>query len=162
MSAQDLEQRARELLAAEYERDGKAGAADHIRTQPLLPNKARAIRAIAAALCQQPAPVDLSLLNQAYAQGWIAAAEWCAEQHLISDIGSQAYAEEQDRRLLFIIDNSGKAHVLARGWFHRLPDGDYEIFDEAGACCCDDCIPCLIIAQCAAHQRDLGVEASPK
>lgn len=57
MSAQDLEQRARELLAAEYERDGKIGSADHIRTQPLLPNKARAVRAIIAALRQQPAPV---------------------------------------------------------------------------------------------------------
>lgn len=57
MSAQDLEQQARELLAAEYERDGKAGSADHIRTQPLMPNKARAVRAIAAALRQQPAPV---------------------------------------------------------------------------------------------------------
>lgn len=55
MNAQDLEQRARELLAAEYERDGKAGAAAHIRTQPLLPNKARAIRAIVAALRQQGA-----------------------------------------------------------------------------------------------------------
>ena len=54
---EDEEQRALEFLAAEYERDGKAGAADHIRTQPLLPNKARAVRAIAAALRQQPAPV---------------------------------------------------------------------------------------------------------
>lgn len=54
MSAQDLEQQARELLAAEYERDGKVGSANHIRTQPLLPNKARAVRAIAAALRQQP------------------------------------------------------------------------------------------------------------
>lgn len=57
MSAQDLEQRARGFLAAEYERDGKAGSANHIRTQPLLPNKARALRAIVAALRQQPAPV---------------------------------------------------------------------------------------------------------
>lgn len=55
MSAQDLEQQARELLAAEYERDGNMGSAEHIRTQPLLPNKARAVRAIAAALRQQPA-----------------------------------------------------------------------------------------------------------
>lgn len=54
MNTQDLEEkRAREFLAAEYERDGKAGAAEHIRTQPLQPNKARAIRAIAAALRQQ-------------------------------------------------------------------------------------------------------------
>lgn len=57
MSGQDLEQRARELLAAEYERDGKTGSAEHIRTQPLLPNKARAVRAIVAALRQQPACV---------------------------------------------------------------------------------------------------------
>lgn len=57
MSAHDLEQRALEFLAAEYERDGKAGSAHHIRTQPLLPNKARAVRAIAAALRQQSAPV---------------------------------------------------------------------------------------------------------
>lgn len=40
----NLEQQARELLAAEYGRDGKAGSAEHIRTQPLLPNKARAVR----------------------------------------------------------------------------------------------------------------------
>lgn len=52
----NLEQQARELLAAEYERDGKPGSAEHIRTQTLLPNKARAVRAIAAALRQQPAP----------------------------------------------------------------------------------------------------------
>lgn len=64
MSAQDLEQRARELLAAEYERDGKAGSAEHIRTQPLLPNKARAVRAIVAALRQQPAPVDLEQVDR--------------------------------------------------------------------------------------------------
>lgn len=55
MSAQDLEQRALEFLAAEYERDGKAGSAEHIRTQPLFPNKARAVRAIAAALRQRQA-----------------------------------------------------------------------------------------------------------
>lgn len=61
MSAQDLEQRARVLLAAEYERDGKAGSADHIRTQPLLPNKARAVRAIVAALRQQPVVDDASM-----------------------------------------------------------------------------------------------------
>lgn len=53
MNTQDLEQRALEFLAAEYERDGKAGSAHHIRTQPLQPNKARAVRAIAAALRQQ-------------------------------------------------------------------------------------------------------------
>lgn len=58
MSAQDLEQQARELLAAEYERDGKAGSAEHIRTRPLLPNKARAVRAIVAALRQQPVVDD--------------------------------------------------------------------------------------------------------
>lgn len=57
MNEQELEQRAREFFAAEYERDGKTGAAEHIRTQPLLPNKNRAVRAIAAALRQQPAPV---------------------------------------------------------------------------------------------------------
>ena len=57
MNTQDLEQQAREILAAEYERDGKAGSAKHIRTQPLLPNKARAVRAIVAALRQQTAAV---------------------------------------------------------------------------------------------------------
>lgn len=50
MNAQDLGQQARELLAVEHERDGKAGSAEHIRTQPLQPNKARAVRAIVAAL----------------------------------------------------------------------------------------------------------------
>lgn len=57
MNARDLEKLALEFLAVEYERDGKTGSANHIRTQPLLPNKARAVRAIVAALRQQPAPV---------------------------------------------------------------------------------------------------------
>ena len=63
----NVEQRALEFLAAEYERDGKAGSAEHIRTQPLLPNKARAVRAIAAALRHQPAPVDLEQFREAVA-----------------------------------------------------------------------------------------------
>lgn len=62
----NTEQLALEFLAAEYERDGKAGSAEHIRTQPLLPNKARAVRAIAAALRQQPAPVvDEAMVERA-------------------------------------------------------------------------------------------------
>lgn len=40
---------------------------------------------------------------------------------------------------------SGEA-VLARGWFHRLPDGDYDFHDEASGAGkdCDGCIPCVI------------------
>lgn len=72
MSVQDLEQRARELLAAEYERDGKAGAAAHIRTQPLLPNKSRAVRAIAAALRQQP-EISADDARMARALEWVRA-----------------------------------------------------------------------------------------
>lgn len=36
--------------------------------------------------------------------------------------------------------------VLARGWFHRLPDGDYDFHDEASGAGkdCDGCIPCMI------------------
>ena len=85
MSAQDLEQRARELLAAEYERDGKAGSADHIRTHPLLPNKARAIRAIVTALSHQPAHV-VDDARMARALEWIRASAWSgndqAQEHL--------------------------------------------------------------------------------
>lgn len=64
-ASEDEEQHAREFLAAEYEKDGKTGSAEHIRTQPLLPNKARAVRAIAAALRQQPAPaLDDAMADQ--------------------------------------------------------------------------------------------------
>lgn len=100
MSAQDLEQRARELLAAEYERDGKAGAADHIRTQPLLPNKARAVRAIVAALRQQPAPVDLKQFR-------LPVQEWKDKVLLPRWYHDDQRHDEADR-LLSIIDNAGK------------------------------------------------------
>ena len=53
-SGQDqLDQRAREFLARQYDLDGKHGSAEHIRTAAvLMPNKARAVRAIAEALGQ--------------------------------------------------------------------------------------------------------------
>lgn len=105
MSAQDLEEkRAREFLAAEYERDGKTGSADHIRTQPLLPNKDRAVRAIVAALRQQPAPVDLEQFREAVeclcnGAGSMSSAEW-------------ARRDAERKRLLALIDNAGKVGHL--------------------------------------------------
>lgn len=96
----DIEHKARELLAAEYERDGKAGAADHIRTQPLLPNKARAVRAIAAALRQQPAPVDLEQFREAV-ECWRDAALPA------NSVDAERVAEAD--RLLSIIDSAGSA-----------------------------------------------------
>lgn len=65
MSAQDLEQKARDLLAAEYERDGKAGAAEHIRTQPEV-DDARMARALEAARCGL-APEHVSAIEEAIA-----------------------------------------------------------------------------------------------
>lgn len=43
----------------------------------------------------------------------------------------EANRKAEAKRLLSIIDSAGKVEVLARGWFHRLPDGDYDIHDEA-------------------------------
>lgn len=99
MNAQDLNQRALEFLAVEYERDGKAGSAHHIRTQPLLPNKARAVRAVAAALRQQSAPVDLAQFREAV-ECWRDAALPA------NDVEAERKAEAN--RLLSIIDNAGK------------------------------------------------------
>lgn len=52
-------------------------------------------------------------------------------------------------RLLSIIDSAGKveAQVLARGWFHRLPDGDYDFHDEASGAGndCSECVRCAIV-----------------
>lgn len=95
----DLEQQARELFAVEYERGGKIGAAEHIRTQPLLPNKARAVRAIAAALRQQPAPVDLKQFREAVVCWYDAALP-------ANDVEVERKVEA--KRLLSIIDSAGK------------------------------------------------------
>lgn len=66
MSAQDLEQRARDLLAAEYN-DSNPDYAEFLRShsQPPFADDERAIRAIVAALRQQPAPVDLEQFREA-------------------------------------------------------------------------------------------------
>ena len=94
----NVEQRALEFLAAEYERDGKAGSAEHIRTQPLLPNKARAVRAIAAALRHQPAPVDLEQFREAVGLMLIFGRD---DEHA------------RAKRLLALIDSAGKVEVDA-------------------------------------------------
>lgn len=53
--------------------------------------------------------------------------------------------------------------VLARGWFHRLPDGDYEIHDEASGAGkdCDGCVPCAIVTAPPATSDQSG-EAMPR
>lgn len=141
----NAEQRALEFLAAEYERDGKTGSAEHIRTQPLLPNKARAVRAIVAAIRQQQAPTDLEQFREAVE---------CWRDAALPANDVEAKRKAESKHLLSIIDSAGKVEVLARGWFHRLPDGDYDIHDEASGAGkdCDGCIPCLIVAQDATHQ----------
>ena len=107
MNAQDLEQRARKLLAAEYERDGKNGSADHIRTQPLLPNKARAVRAIAAALRQQPAPV-VDDARMARALEWVRDATegdaGCAENLPAIEEAIAAYDPNCGARTVRVVD----------------------------------------------------------
>lgn len=159
MNAQDLEQRALEFLAAEYERDGRPSDADFTRGGlPVCDADIRALRAIAAALRQQPAPVDLEQFRE-IAEGLRLADQFFDgdDNHWQWDDG-EAFPASKVRaaynRLLSIIDSAGKVEVLARGWFHRLPDGDYDIHDAASGAGkdCDGCIPCLIVAQDAAHQ----------
>lgn len=104
MNVQDPERMARELLAAEYERDEKTGSAEHIRTQPLLPNKARAVRAIVAALRQQPAPVDLEQFREAVE---------CWHDAALPANDVEAERKAKAKRLLSIIDNAGKVeHII--------------------------------------------------
>lgn len=145
MSAQDLEEkRAREFLAAEYERDGKTGSADHIRTQPLLPNKARAVRAIAAALRQQATPVDMEQ-SRCSVLAFMQKASNAMNLHAnpASEFERECYEAaaadfDEARRLLALIDNAGKAEcaevsgciasvpdkcdrIIWRGQYHHLP-----------------------------------------
>lgn len=86
----EVEQRARELLAAEYDRDGLKSIADGFRSGEN--SDRRAIRAIAAALTE---------------------------------------AKQQ-----------GPGEVLARGWFHALPEDDYEFHDDASGAG-KDCVGCI-------------------
>jgi len=117
VSAQDLEQRARELLAAEYERDGKAGSADHIRTHPLLPNKARAIRAIVTALSHQPAHV-VDDARMARALEWIRASAWSgndqAQEHLPTiEEAIATYDPNCGARTVRVVDDAAMRELIA-------------------------------------------------
>ena len=104
MNAQDLEQRALEFLAAEYERDGRPSDADFTRGGlPVCDADIRALRAIVAALRQQPAPVDLEQFREAVeclcnGAGSISSAEW-------------ARRDAERKRLLALIDNAGKVET---------------------------------------------------
>lgn len=147
MSAQDLEQRTLELLpelppmamtiTGDDPDAGHWYRADQMRGY--------AIRAIAAALRQQPAPTDLEQFREAVE---------CWHDAALPANDVEAERKAKAKRLLSIIDNAGKMEVLARGWFHRLPDGDYDIHDEASGAGkdCDGCTPCLIVSQDHAHQ----------
>lgn len=95
MSAQDLEQRARELLAEEWKRDGHPAMAHALLNADLLSDKNPALRAIVAALRQQPAPVDLEQFRLA-----VAAFKVVATQAKQPDVIAEA------DRLLSIIDNA--------------------------------------------------------
>ena len=106
MSGQDLEQRARELLAAEYERDGNAGSAHHIRTQPLLPNKARAVRAIVAALRQQPVADDARMAR---------ALEWVRELAKVDAQGAREHLPTIEEAIAAYDPNCGARTVRAQG-----------------------------------------------
>lgn len=122
MSGQDLGQRARELPAAEYERDGKTGSAEHIRTQPLLPNKARAIRAIVAALRQQYAPVDLEQFRGAVLAFMQKGSNGMAlHANPASEFERECYEVaaadfDEAHRLLSIIDNVGVVGCPHDAW----------------------------------------------
>ena len=126
MNAQDLEQRARKLLAAEYERDGKNGSADHIRTQPLLPNKARAVRAIAAALRQQPAPV-VDDARMARALEWVRDATegdaGCAENLPAIEEAIAAYDPNCGARTVRMVDDTVRVDAERYRWL-RNPTSD--------------------------------------
>ncbi|HEY1035048.1 MAG TPA: hypothetical protein VGE09_08705 [Pseudoxanthomonas sp.] len=103
MSAQDLEQRARELLAAEYEAASYSNSARRIREQKILTeDDDTALRAIAAALRQQPAPVDLEQFRLPV-EAW--------KSHLDPNDDDESEAYDEADRLLSIIDNAGKVEV---------------------------------------------------
>lgn len=102
MSAQDLEQRARELLAAEYEAAGESWAIWGILNSPheqLINSLRLALRAIVAALRQQPAPVDLEQFRLPV-EAW--------KSHLDPNDDDESEAYDEADRLLSIIDNAGK------------------------------------------------------
>lgn len=117
MSAQDLEQRARELLAAEYEAAGESWAIWGILNSPhehLINSLRLAIRAIVAALRHQPAPVDLEQFR-AVICSWREYALTKSNTY-VTYTGRTVMKKRVDEadRLLSIIDNAGKvAHQPA-------------------------------------------------
>lgn len=132
MNAQDLEQQARELLAAEYERDGKAGSAEHILTRPLLPNKARAVRAIVAALRQQPVVDDARM---ARALEWVRAlAKPCSaeEREMLANIEEAiaAYDPNCGARTVRVVDDGMREDAERYRWL-RENAGAWEVSKDA-------------------------------
>lgn len=100
MSAQDLEQRARELLGQPYHEEisGLVKGAPLFEGQEEWVPFDEALHAIAAALRQQPAPVDLEQFREAVE---------CWGSHRRSGRGDPRVAAEA-KRLLAIIDNAGR------------------------------------------------------
>lgn len=105
----DIEHKARELLAAEYERIGWISDAINLRSKHEdTAQDELAINAIVAALRQQPAPVDLEQFREAV-ECWRTstcdrAATVINERAYYPLVGKIAVAD----RLLSIIDNAGK------------------------------------------------------
>lgn len=97
MNAQDLEQRARELLAEAFSDAGAFSAADTLlRTAYVTDYKnVVALRAIAAALRQQPVPVDLEQFREAVE---------CWKHHRSGYDDPEAISEAD--RLLALINNA--------------------------------------------------------
>lgn len=106
MNAQDLEERAIEFLAAEYD-DSDPDYAEFLRSysQPPFADDERAIRAIVAALRQQPAPVDLEQFREAVE---------CWKHHRSGYDDPEAISEAD--HLLSIIDNAGEVECPHDAW----------------------------------------------
>lgn len=143
MNTQWLEQRARELLAAEYERERCPNSAAAVRNNDAVEvDTDFAIRVIVAALRQQPVAVDLEQFRE-IAEGLRLADQFFDgdDSHWQWDDGEFFPASKvraAHKRLLALIDNAGKVEcaevsgyiatvpykcdrIIWRGQYHHLP-----------------------------------------
>ncbi len=138
MNAQDLEQRARELLAAGWKRAGQHMTAAMVMNGHSGESTRVAIGAISDALRQQPAPVDLGQFREAICS-WREDSLRKSETYVTYTSRTvMAKRVTEADRLLSIIDNAGKVEcaevsgyiatvpdkcdrIIWRGQYHHLP-----------------------------------------
>lgn len=128
MSAQDLEQRARELLGQPYHEEisGLVKGAPLFEGQEEWVPFDEALRAIVTALCQQPAPVDLEQFRFP-GEAW--------KSHLDPNDDDESEAYDEADRLLSIIDNAGeveRAEPEFVDWLAKEMPAGTVIGDPAG------------------------------